>query len=636
MQYMAENLFCDEPNCGQPAQAFGFVKGVKWRTCDTHSMPLVRKGVTVYDIASFAFIQTPKDGPFYEDRRELQQKGLGSLAALESRCEDDWQKGQRCISETSETLQEAVRKSMQEIQQRSQQHYDEVKQVLGKLRSRFERLTQDKGFQLSPVDLEMCESVATGPVLCLMLEDSRLDVVEALFANFHVLTWEVGVKSQREWGGLLLTLAQNQANKKHWKCASEAAEYAKRLGVEGPDYMEAAVQCSENLTKQLSVLLSNKHYQAEGYLKAGQVASQVGNFDQSIEKLQRCIDLLGDMKDSKLHLRARSSLAETYYQAGRWADTVALCEEIVNSWNNIPYDFEFLRFLYFLSNSHYWLNHDNQGFALVNKWEGKITEENPPCKSLLLCIKANKLRLQGKSEDAKQLYEQALQLEESATYIVICCKGYFAEVQRSLGNLQEAEKAYLEASQLFSVHFPHSQGYAGCLLSMGNLYQSIKKPQSAEEEYMHAIKLYSHFPPTQSHAKCLTSLGLLYSTNKQHESALQSYLQARSIHSSRFPKSLDYAMCLAALGSVYMDMSRTNEGEEAYQKAVDVYSANFPRSRGHADCLYDLGVLCEKKGRKGAAVQKYEAARKIYTEGNLGSPGDAYICDSAIRRLISH
>lgn len=627
---MAENLFCEEQDCGQPAQAFGFVNGVKWRTCETHSVALVRKNVTVYNIAASALIQTPKDGPFYEDRRILMQRGFGSVAALESRCEDNWQEGQRRIAEASDSLHEVVRQSMQEIRQRSEQRYEETKKALGQLRSRFERLTQYKDFQLSPADMEICDSVTAGPVFCLMLGDSRLPVVEALLANFHVLTWDIGVKRRQDWAGQLATFAQDQANRKNGKCAAEAAEYAKRLGVDGPSYAEEAHQYIQTLTQRLSELLSNKHYQAEECLKAGRDASKIGEFDQALEKLQGCVDLLGDMKDSELYSRVRSTLAETYYQAGRWANTVTLCEEIFRSWNHSPHNFEFLRCLYFLSNSHYWLNQDSQGFAAVAKWGGKLTEDSAPCQCLLQCIQANQLRLQGKPEAAKLLYEQALLLDESVAYITTCCKGYLAEVQRSLCHLQEAEKAYLEARQLFSVHFPGSQGYASCLLSLGTLYQSMKKPQTAEEQHLRAVELYSHFASTHSQAKSLTSLGLLYRDKKQPENAIQLYLQASFIYSTHFPKSLDYAICLSALGSLYTELNRTNEGEGAYQQAVGLCSTHFPQSRVYADCLYGMGVLCEKKGQKSAAVQKYEGARKIYMAAS-----DIGDCDSALRRLNS-
>lgn len=628
---MAENLFCDEQNCGQPANSFGFVKGVKWRTCENHVLALLNKKVTVYDIAGFSFIQSTKDGPLYEERRELMQKGLGNLGFLESRYEEDWQNGQRRITETGELLHKVIQQSLQEMWYRGLHRYEEMKQDLAEVRSRLERLILDKNFQLSPQDTQICSSVPAGPFMCFIVGDCRLPVVEAVMGNFHLLNWNANREEPRNWGAQVKKFAKDQADTGKASTAAEASGYAKQLGSECPDYKEAALKQSEVTTKRLCELLRSKElHQAEEHLKAGKAACQAGDFDRALRELQKSKDLLSEMKDSELYLRISSGIAEIYYQTGRWQETVSECKQILSIWNKSPFKIEFLRNLYYLTSAHCWLNQDNQGTAASQEWAQKLSDGNPHSQSILLCIEANKLRLQGRTEAAKQLYEQALGLDESPSYITICSRWYLAETLKSLCDVQKAENAYIGACELFSVHFPYSNGYAGCLFSAGCFYQSTKRLQMAEDHYLQATKRYSCFPPTQSHAKCLSSLGHLYASTTRRDDAVQYYLQAISLYSTHFPRLLDYAMCLLSLGLLYTDTNRLNEGEAVYQQAIDLFSF---QSQGYADSLYGLGVICERSGRKKEATQRYETAKKRYIEGKISATAEVSACDLALQRL---
>jgi len=68
--------------CGDLPQAFGFVNGTKWRACEVHTLTLIHKQAIVYEIAAFTFIQTPRDGALYEERRNLRPKGLGNVTSM--------------------------------------------------------------------------------------------------------------------------------------------------------------------------------------------------------------------------------------------------------------------------------------------------------------------------------------------------------------------------------------------------------------------------------------------------------------------------------------------------------------------------------------------------------------------------
>lgn len=299
-------------------------------------------------------------------------------------------------------------------------------------------------------------------------------------------------------------------------------------------------------------------------------------------------------------------------------------------WRKNPFNIEYLRNLYYLTSAYCWLNQENQEAAAAHEWSEKLSDGRPHSRCILLCIEGNKLRLQGRTEPAKQLYEQALGLDESPTYITICCRWYLAETLKSLCDVQKAENTYIAACELFYVHFPYSWGYAGCLFSLGRFYQSTKRLQTAEEHYLKAIKRYSYFPPSKSQATCLSHLGHLYISLSRKDDAVQYYVQAISLYSEHFPRLLDYAMCLLSLGLLYTDMNQLKDGETVYQQALALFP---PQSQGYADSLYGLGVICERGGRKKEATDRYEAAKKRYIEGKRSGIAEIYACDLALQRL---
>ena len=158
---MAENLFCEELNCGQAAHVFGFVGAMKRKVCEEHALTLIRKQVTVYDIAAFTFMQSSQDHFLYEQRRGSMQRGLGNLTSLETACDRDWEGEQKRLQENCEAVHEIVQRSFQEMWVKAQQRYEEMKQELAELRNGFEQLVLDLDFQLSPEYSALYEGVPT-------------------------------------------------------------------------------------------------------------------------------------------------------------------------------------------------------------------------------------------------------------------------------------------------------------------------------------------------------------------------------------------------------------------------------------------------------------------------------------------
>lgn len=84
-------------------------------------------------------------------------------------------------------------------------------------------------------------------------------------------------------------------------------------------------------------------------------------------------------------------------------DSVHLCEETLNTWGDKPYYDELLRTLFYLTQAHYQLNRQDQGYAAAEKWAGILKDESPRCVSILLCIRTITSRQQGKLGEAVEL-----------------------------------------------------------------------------------------------------------------------------------------------------------------------------------------------------------------------------------------
>lgn len=322
------------------------MSGRKWKSCESHILNLINKQATVYDIAAFAFIDSPKDGPLYDERRLLMQKGFGNITSLMTQCEKDWEDGQRRVQEVSEAVFQIVQRGFTEIWYRGNERYREVKKDLGDLWSRLERLVQDKEFQLSPQDLAICESVKAGSVFRMLLGDCTLAVTEALISNLSVLSWDISRESQMDWAAKLRKFAEKQAMDMRADVAKEAGDLASLLGAERfinefPQFTDSEVQA-----KFQFFFPSTARPEAENCLKAGEAENEAGHFAEAGFALQRGRDLMCGATGSELYLQLSRSLAESYILMGRLKDARSLCQDTLEFWNEkTKYGLEFVRIL---------------------------------------------------------------------------------------------------------------------------------------------------------------------------------------------------------------------------------------------------------------------------------------------------
>lgn len=617
---MAENLFCEEQECGQLARVFGFAMGKKVRACHAHMQNLMQKATTVHDIAAFAFIETPKDGTLYEERRYFMEQARGNLYLLETECDRGWEEGKKTLTEAFNAMNAVVQKSFQKMQQRGQKCYEKMKQDLGDIRSHLKLSVQDRNFQLSSEEMAICKATSTDLVFDVSFDECRLPVVETLLSNLHVTAWDVKLERESDWRHKLLKSLSHK---------------------------DAVLQKNEETSHRLRLLLTTPdERKAIEYLIAANADRNAKNFERALKNLQEGRDLLKETDDIDLCLKLNNSMAETYCMTERWEDALKLCQETLDTWGNTPHHCELLRTIFYLTQAHYQLKQDAQGYAVVEKWTAILKAESPRSQCILLCIQAITLRQQGEIEKAAGLYKTVTKLNQPFPYIIASSRCCMSGINQSVVNEQTAQpvKRYLNKLYCFPLCiliisvligvklFGPTEEHANNLVNKAMRFHHMNMLKDAELVYLQAINVYStNFPQSQGYAYCLQNLGSLYYAMKKNAEGEKRYMQAINIYSTHFPLSLNYAKCLNDMGIFYEEMGKHADSEKRYLQAIDILSIYFPQSESYAHCLFNLGLLYEKDKRKGDAVKQFERSRYLYQQ--LKDQGNAGQCDRILQHL---
>ena len=109
--------------------------------CCPHVSVLLDKHISIFDIESDCFIQAAADGPEYDRRRAMKERGLGVLGALELMCDRDFEDAERKLAHLEESLLQAVHESMNEIRRKIQQRNEGIRQALDQVKARLKKLT---------------------------------------------------------------------------------------------------------------------------------------------------------------------------------------------------------------------------------------------------------------------------------------------------------------------------------------------------------------------------------------------------------------------------------------------------------------------------------------------------------------
>ena len=512
------NLYCDELACSNSAQVFGFLPGgTKKKVCQDHMLTLVNKQVSIFSIAAFQFMETAKDGAAYEERKELMQRGLGAVMTLESRCEEAWSQGQTRLQTHCTALNETIQKTYQGMWDQGSQKYEETKEQLATTRKRLEGLVRSKHLQLSPEDLELCEAVPAGAPFRLVVGDCRVAVVETLQGHFHLISAD----KQH-----LQELVKEQQAQGKVDIAQEVSQYAREWDYALGDFAEEARKLVEQATQQLKHLLTNVEVEKR-CLSTGLQSIKTGEYAQALEQLEQGRSLLRqkDLQTSELWLQLSNSLAEALHQVGRYQEGVRVCEQVLATWGGHSHTFELWRAVFFLSECLYFHRQYNQGYAVVEKWTGKLKRDSPPCQCVWLCTQASMLYRKNLTNEAVSKLEAGLKLAQQLipnTYLTAYCRHYLGVLYSILSKPREEEEQFVKVLRVYAAVCPFSIFACVCLNRLGGTYYNTQRYSSAEEKLQQSYLILStRYPDTPPFAICLYSLGLVYEKKSRREEARQ-------------------------------------------------------------------------------------------------------------------
>ena len=341
-------------------------------------------------------------------------------------------------------------------------------------------------------------------------------------------------------------------------------------------------------------------------LELGLVYSHFGKWAE-VEAIQA----QGLSVHSNCTLQLNNILAETYFQRGQYKDCISVCERTLASGKGPT--FELQKALYYLADSHYWLE-DGLGIEQVDKWAEVLVSDSPHTQCLTLLIIADKQAIEGNA-DAVRGYEAGLEL--AGQYLphclfTACSRNHLGELYDDALKPEIAEQHYSQAKHLCQTHFPLSHTFANCLYNLGVLYDDTRRTKEAEELYLQAKNLCeTHFPLSHTLARCLNNLGLLYENTHRTIEAEELYLQATDLCKAQFPHSIELASCLNNLGLLYANSPVPQKAEPLYLQSEQLCLTYFPQSQTLINCLYNLGALYHGTYRLQQAEQLYLRAEHL-------------------------
>jgi tetratricopeptide (TPR) repeat protein len=171
-----------------------------------------------------------------------------------------------------------------------------------------------------------------------------------------------------------------------------------------------------------------------------------------------------------------------------------------------------------------------------------------------LCQKARQAVAEGKHDQARQLYMQALALKSDAPDVHYG----LATVCFLVNDLPSAAYHFKEVTRLDPLR-------AGAHINLGAVYNRLDQVDEAIQVLRRGIQLDTH------RAEGYYNLGLAYRRKKQYDLAIQAYQEATRLN----PRMPDAHL---NLGNAYLDKGQFNQAVTHYRLALDI-RANWEKAK---------------------------------------------------------
>jgi len=609
----AETERCDHAGCIEPARKFTFLQGVRTMVCRNH-LEDIEECMTIFDISRAGFIESEDHVAAFFERQGRLEKGRKHLRVLEERCEQTLAEAQ------------ALEQASKKLRERTEDYCRQVKEQLERSGHNLAQLVVDRDFQLNAEDAALCIYLPENSALQTSLRDCRQQLELVLQENLQGRPEEekMQVELEAEDRVEVNSDASETASPVHSEAGSEPSRLhrlskstiqAKKHLIKGIKYREAGkyTEALESLQRARSLMQYQECEDAELSLHLGLTNLHFGNWDEAERELRRGLYPQFNPADP-LSVRVSVALAELYFQKGLWTDTINECETVLHALENYPVSAEMETALFFLVNSHYQLHQSVQGDEVVDKWTHKLGNGEPS--SILFFINGEKLRVQGKAQEAATQYEKGLQQYQlPQSYITVFSGLSLGAIYKTMENHQKAAELYRAALYNAHQHFPASLARALCLTKLSVLDLALQElPRDVEAQLQEAHRIYDKLPKSAHFADCLYYEGLLCKKmprNAGMKKAEKHLLHACELYKIYAPESLELARCLDNLADIYYELGEPKRALEPWSEALSLYKALQPESLVLADCMHNLAMVQEKH-QKEAAEHLFLEACRIY------------------------
>lgn len=370
------------------------------------------------------------------------------------------------------------------------QCYEEEKRNLEGKRRRLEKLLEDKNYQLDPEDFVLFGEGQIGPILRIFIGDCSAHVRDVLKEHFHILPVEI-----------------------------EDVE---------PSQSERLPNI-QRLLRQSSAFTDLEAQQiAEISLQAGSEALQIASVSSAIAHFNSGLVLLQEkaLQTSTLWPRLSNSLALTYYQAGKYAESMDICEKTMKICSNCPS--EWLTALFYFTLSNFFSPTLRQlDSPLLQQLAEMTSSPSTPQNPLISYINAFNPTYND-TEMATKL-EEGLALGQPQSYPTACARLNLGILYLEMGREGQAEAELGKAWEALEARFPFSSDFGMCLNALGKIDVLFRRYEQAESRMRQAYQLLTHFPQSAHFYTCVHSLHQFYSEQDRPEEALSAVKAAIQI-----------------------------------------------------------------------------------------------------------
>ena len=361
------------------------------------------------------------------------------------------------------------------------------------------------------------------------------------------------------------------------KKLGDSRDYHKNIGM----YYKGIIDTSTDENEKTNAKLFGMHH----FRNAGDKENFASLFDLSfIQKLQLWgwwSDAREDLefalicpryKDEKSQNEIKFTLANTYYQTGKWDEAISHFKESMEIFKKLG---------------------DMQGYS------NSLTN--------LGLVYLN----QGKWDEATSHFKESMKIDK----ILGDMQGY----SKSLGNLGSVYMDQGKWDEAIS-HFKESMeikkklgdvhGYSKSLMNLGLVYMYQGKWDEATSNFKESMEIKKKLGDMQGYSASLTNLGIIYANQEKWDDAISHFKESMEIF-KKLGDMQGYSASLTNLGVVYKNQEKWAEAINIFKEAENNFK-NLGDIHSLAIAYENLGIIYRKIGNINKAIACYENAKNLY------------------------